>query len=175
MSSISFTAAIEKFSEKGEKSGWTYIAIPAEMAEKMKPGSRKSFRVKGKLDKVVVQGLALLPMGGGDFILPLNASLRKSLAKREGAMVKLQLQEDSSAFVFNQQFLECLADEPTAATFFQSLPGSHQRYFSKWIDEAKTVETRVKRIAMAVNALARRMGYGEMLRSAKEDRSKLGY
>ena len=174
MPSITFNATIEKFSEKGDKSGWTYITIPAEMAEKIRPGFRKSFKVKGKLDKVAVQALSLLPMGGGDFILPLNAGLRKGLAKRVGAMVKLQLQEDKAEFVFNAQFLECLADEPAAATFFRSLPGSHQRYFSKWIDEAKTEETRVKRIAMSVNALARHMGYGEMLRAAKEDRSRLG-
>ena len=123
MPSITFTATIEKFSEKGDKSGWTYITIPAEMAEKIRPGFRKSFKVKGKLDKVAVQALSLLPMGGGDFILPLNAGLRKALAKRVGAMVKLQLQEDKAEFVFNAQFLECLADEPAAATFFPVATG----------------------------------------------------
>jgi uncharacterized protein YdeI (YjbR/CyaY-like superfamily) len=112
--------------------------------------------------------VSLLPMGGGLFILVLNAAMRKAIGKRHGAMVNVQLQVDESPFVFNKDFITCLEDEPAAKEFFQGLPGSHQRYFSKWIDEAKTVETRVKRINMSVNALSRKMGYGEMIREAKE-------
>jgi uncharacterized protein YdeI (YjbR/CyaY-like superfamily) len=108
-----------------------------------------------------------MPVGGGKFIMPINAGMRKGLAKRHGAMVKVQIQADNSEFVFNKDFVECLNDEPAAKEFFQSLPGSHQRYFSKWIDSAKTEPTRVKRISMAVNALARKWGYGEMLRAAQ--------
>jgi uncharacterized protein YdeI (YjbR/CyaY-like superfamily) len=104
-------------------------------------------------------------MKGGGFILTLNAALRKGIAKGIGAMVVVKITEDKEPFRFNQDFLACLHDEPSALEYFNSLPGSHQRYFSKWIDDAKTVPTRAKRIAMAVNALARKKGYGEMLRS----------
>ena len=82
-------------------------------------------------------------------------------------MVKVQLEEDKKPFQFNKDFMECLRDEPAASQFFQSLTGSHQRYFSKWIDSAKTEPTRVKRIAQAVSALSRKMGYPEMIRSQK--------
>ena len=61
--------------------------------------------------------------------------------------------------------MDCLADEPAAIEFFKTLAGSHQRYFSKWIDSAKTIETKTKRIAWAVTALAKKQGYGEMIRS----------
>lgn len=168
---IQFIARIEKFEEKGEKSGWTYIEIPADLAGELMPGRRQSFRVKGKLDKLAIAAVALLPMGGGSFIMPLNAQMRKSLAKRTGAQLKVELSVDQSSFKFNAAFIECLQDEPEAKAFFGSLPPSHQRYFSKWIDEAKTEATRVKRIAMSVNALARKMGYGEMIRFHKEDKS----
>jgi uncharacterized protein YdeI (YjbR/CyaY-like superfamily) len=60
--------------------------------------------------------------------------------------------------------IACLEDEPTAMRFFQKLPGSHQRYFSKWIDSAKGEGTKAKRIALSVNALARGKGYAEMIR-----------
>lgn len=83
-------------------------------------------------------------------------------------MVNVELTEDKSAFKFNDDFLECLRDDPTADTHFQSLTGSHQRYFSKWIDSAKTETTRVKRITMAVNALAKKWGYPEMIRASQE-------
>ncbi|MGB3006036.1 MAG: YdeI/OmpD-associated family protein [Chitinophagaceae bacterium] len=49
----------------------------------------------------------------------------------------MQLSEDKSEFVFNKDFMECLRDEPAAKLFFESLPGAHQGYFSKWIDDAK--------------------------------------
>ncbi|MBL0269378.1 MAG: DUF1905 domain-containing protein [Chitinophagaceae bacterium] len=161
---IQFTTTIQKFGAKGEKTGWTYIEIPADLAQQLKPANKKEFKVKGKLDKHSISRLSVLPMGNGLFILPLNASLRKTLGKNKGAMLQVSLQEDKSDFVFNPDFMECLADDPTAKAFFESLTGSHQRYFSKWIDSAKTEPTRVKRITMAVNALAKKWGYGEMIR-----------
>lgn len=165
-----FSAPIQRFEQKGEKSGWTYILIPSEIAEELMPGHRKSFRVKGKLDKFRISNVALLPMGGGDFILPLNAAFRKGIGKRHGAMVSVQLSVDTKPFEFNADFMACLNDEPQALEFFKSLPGSHQRYFSKWIDDAKTIPTRTRRIAQAVNGLAKRMGYGEMIRSGRVER-----
>ena len=106
-------------------------------------------------------------MGGGRFILVLNAAVRKAIGKKHGAMLQVQLTEDKSEFVFNKDFMECLGDEPVARNFFETLTGSHQRYFSKWIDDAKTEPTRTKRIAMAINALAKKWGYGEMIRASQ--------
>lgn len=167
---ISFTATIQKFGEKGEKTGWSYIEIPAEIALALKPNNKKSFRVKGKLDRFKIEGISLLPMGGGAFIMALNAAMRKGIGKRKGAMLKAQLEEDNKGFVFNQDFMNCLADEPVANDFYKGLTGSHQRYFSKWIDSAKTEPTKVKRIAMAINALGRRWGYSEMIRASTNKR-----
>jgi len=161
---IEFIATIKKFGSQGEKTGWTYIEIPEDLAQKLKPGNKRSFRVKGKLDSYRIEGIALIPMGSGNFIMALNADMRKSIAKRQGSMLKVQLSEDNKGFVFNKDFMDCLHDEPNAKKFFQTLPGSHQRYFSKWIDSAKTEPTKVKRITMAVNALSKQLGYAEMLR-----------
>jgi len=62
---VQFTAVILQFAEQGEKTGWSYVAIPAEIAGKLKPGHKKSFRVKGKLDNYPIRQQALIPMGGG--------------------------------------------------------------------------------------------------------------
>jgi hypothetical protein len=107
-------------------------------------------------------------MGGGTFIMPINGTMRKGIHKRHGAMLKVQLEADDSPFVFNAAFIDCLDDEPKAKEFFKTLPGSHQRYFSKWIDDAKTEPTKTKRIAMAVTALSKKQGYPEMLRSLQK-------
>ena len=164
---VKFTAVIKKFAEQGEKTGWTYIDIPADIAQQLFPGNKKSFRVKGKLDDLAIKNIAMIPMGKGNFIISLNADLRKGIHKRAGAMLNVQLALDKIPYQLNKEFTECLADEPKAQEFFNTLAGSHQRYFSKWIESAKTEPTRVKRISQAVTALAKKFGFPEMLRSQK--------
>lgn len=161
---IQFTAVIQKYKTMGEKTGWTFIEIPDGIPEQLKPGHKKEFKVKGKLDDYAFKQMPLYPVGGGKFIMALNADVRRAIAKRQGATVDVKIAADNSAFQFNHDLMECLNDEPAALQHFNRLTGSHQRYFSKWIDSAKTEPTKAKRIAMAVTALARKMGYPEMIR-----------
>lgn len=167
MKPVQFTATIYKFDKQGEKTGWTYIEVPEDIAVQLNPASRKEFKVKGKLDNHKITRVSLLPMGRGKYILPLNESMRKGTGKKAGGFLQVQLLTDNSEFVFNADFMLCLDDDPAAKKFFLSLPGSHQRYFSKWIESAKTEDTRSKRIARALNALAKNMGYAEMLRNSQ--------
>lgn len=169
---VRFTTTLHKFEKKAEKTGWTYIEIPADIVQQLKPGNRKEFKVKGKLDTYRLTRVSVMPMGNGSFILPVNAEMRKAIGKTKGAMVKVQLEADESAFIFNADFIDCLADEPKAKSFFESLPASHQRYFSRWIDSAKTEQTKTKRIAMSVTALAKKWGYPEMIRSNKKSKEE---
>lgn len=161
---ITFAAILQKFKDKGEKTGWTYITIPEKIAHKINPGTRTAYRVKGKLDNHPIKQVALLPMGEGYFILAVNASMRQGIGKQAGAEIKVSLAIDNSDFIFNEDFLLCLEDEPSAMKYFKTLPLSHQRYFSKWIDSAKTTTTKTKRITQSVQALAMGLGYGEMIR-----------
>lgn len=165
---VQFTATIKKFGQQGEKTGWVYIEIPAAIAQQIKPDCKKSFTVKGKMDDYSFKQVSLLPMGEGDFIIPLNTTIRKYTRKTVGNTLEITITEDSSPFEYNKDFMECLQDEPAAIQFFRSLPGSHQKYFSKWIDSAKTEPTKAKRIAQAVTALSRSQGYAEMIRSFKQ-------
>jgi hypothetical protein len=162
---ISFTAKIQRFATKGEKTGWSYIEISEKNADKLNPGVRKSYRVKGTLDNFKIQKTSILPMGDGGFILPINATMRKGTGKTAGDTIKVSLALDARQLQLNGDFLQCVKDDAHAYEFFQSLPKGHQNYFSKWIDDAKTVETKTKRITMAVIALAQRQGYGEMIRA----------
>ena len=163
-----FTAVLQKFGEKGEKSGWIYIEIPPDITEQINPGVRTSYRIKGKIDKHPLQQTALIPLGEGTFILPTNAAMRRAIRKQEGAAVSLELDLDSSPVELSKDLMDCLADEPQALAFFITLPKGQQNYFSNWIESAKTTETRVKRISQAVQGLAMHMGYGEMVRYFKK-------
>jgi bacteriocin resistance YdeI/OmpD-like protein/uncharacterized protein DUF1905 len=165
---LRFSTTILQFDEQGEKTGWTYIKIPARLAAKLNPGNKKSFRAKGKLDEFGFHGMALLPMGDGDYIMALNAEIRRKIRKGKGASLKVQLEFDEKPLVISEELIECLEDEPRALSHFRSLNKSHQGYFSKWIESAKTEQTRAKRIALAVNALAKGFGFPEMLRSEKQ-------
>lgn len=164
---IQFTTTIHKFAKQGEKTGWTYIEISASQAKKLKPDTKVSFRVKGALDSFKIKQIALIPMGEGNFIMPLNAAMRKATGKKLGDKLKVSLEADDSEFAFSKDFIACLQDDPVAFDFFQTLSGSHQKYFSKWIDSAKTSFTKTKRIVMAVTALSKKQGYPEMIRVNK--------
>lgn len=165
---VTFKSEIERFERMGEKTGWTYINIPQEIADQIKPGCRKSFRVKGRLDQVPIAGLAMVPMGEGNFIIALKSSLRKLLLKEEGAGIDVQLEEDLHYKVDLPEEMEmCLSDEPQLIEYFLSLPQSHQHYFIHWYNSAKTEKTKVKRLTMLVHAMDQQMDFGEMIRAGK--------
>lgn len=164
---IIFSTRILRFDKKGEKTGWSYIEISKRQAEQLKPGCRVSFRIKGQLDQHTINKTALLPMGEGNFILPLNGAMRKAIGKKEGDILKVKMELDGSPLTLSSEFIMCLKDDPRAYDFFKTLPKSHQAYFSKWIESAKTIATKTKRITMAVIALGSGQGYGEMMRANK--------
>jgi hypothetical protein len=164
---VTFSTKILKFEKKGEKTGWSYIVINRVRAEKLKPNNRVSFRVKGLLDKHALQKTALLPMGDGEFILPLNGTMRKAIGKKAGDTVNVKFELDTRPLTLSSDFMKCLRDDTRALDFFKTLPKSHQSYYSKWIESAKTIHTKTKRITMAVIALSSRQGFGEMIRANK--------
>ncbi|MDB5011973.1 MAG: hypothetical protein JWQ25_175 [Daejeonella sp.] len=165
---IEFTTEILKFAEQGEKTGWTYIEIPLDIAEQLKPNHRKAFRVKGYLDQLAIEGMALVPMGEGNFILALKADIRRALKKRRGDVLRVRLEShDDFEFVPPAGLMECLEEDLDSLEFFNSLTKSHREYFFKWIDSAKTEPTRIKRITKTVVAMSMKYGYAEMIRNLK--------
>jgi hypothetical protein len=140
---VEFDTLILQFDEKGEKTGWSYIDIPADIAQQLKPDNKQSFRVKGMFDGLAVSGLAMIPMGEGNFIIALKADIRKAIRKNAGAMlhVKLELHDDFKVD-FPADLQACFDFEPETLDFFNSLPGSHRNYFINWINDAKTAENR---------------------------------
>ncbi len=166
---ITFKAEIEKFNEMGEKTGWSYVFIPQAIAAELKPGCRKSFRLKGKIDDLLIAGMATVPMGEGDFIIALKASLRKQLKKEAGALVTLVIEEDTTFKIEIPEDLElCLSDEEALMERFLKLPKSHQNWYINWLNSAKTEATRTKRLVKIVSAMDRSLSFGEMMREGKE-------
>ncbi len=165
--SITFKATLHRFEENADKSGWTYFEIPAELAQQLKPGNKRSFRVKGRLDDHKIEGVTLLPAGDGNFMMPVNAPMRKGIKKRKGATIEVTLTVDEKPYQLNNDLLTCLQDDPGASEYFYSLTPGHRNYFSKWIDSAKTEPTKTKRLTQTIASLAKKMDYGQMIRFYK--------
>lgn len=166
---IGFKAKLMRFDKQGEKTSWTYILIPGKIADKIKPGTRRSFRIKGSIHDHELRSVALIPMGGGDFILPVNASMRKAIQKNKGDVVEIEMEEDKSPVRLSASLLECLDDEPESKAYFSKLPASHQQYYSKWIESAKTDVTKTKRIAAAIHAFSNKLTYAQMIQLQRKE------
>lgn len=165
---VIFKAEIERFERMGEKTGWTYVAVPSATANLIKADCRKSYRVKGKLDQVAIAGIAMVPMGEGNFIIALKGSLRKQLKKEEGAILQLELEEDKDFQVGMPADLElCLSEETHLIANFLKMPKSHQNYYINWLNTAKTEKTRTKRLTEIVIAMEKKMNFAEMIRANK--------
>jgi uncharacterized protein YdeI (YjbR/CyaY-like superfamily) len=109
-------------------------------------------------------------MGEGNFIMALKAEVRKGIHKHAGAMLQVRLEADDEFKVAMPGDLqECFDFEPEAFEFFNSLAKSHREYFIKWIDSAKTNETRAKRIVNTVNAMLRKWSYSQMIRAMRKE------
>ncbi|MBK9222677.1 MAG: DUF1905 domain-containing protein [Saprospiraceae bacterium] len=165
---LSFKTNILKFQKQGEKTGWTYIQIPAELAQKLNPNVKKSYPVKGFLDRLPISGMNLLPMGEDDFILALNANIRKGIKKKQGDSLFVKIELDPNKYQLNTELIRCLEENPRVHSIFQSLTPAHQSYFSKWIDHAKTLATKQERIAACYNAMVNKQSYPEMVKERKQ-------
>lgn len=162
-----------QFDDQGEKTGWTYIEVPADLAQQLKPGNKKSFRVKGMLDGFPIKAVALMPMGEGNFIMAINADMRKGIHKRAGAMLQVSLEVDNNTEVIVPDDLqECFAYEPEGQAYFNALPEGHRRYFVNWINSAKTEPTRATRIANTITAMINKWNYGQMIRAMKKQKDE---
>lgn len=169
---VEFTANIKKFGRQGEKTGWTYIELPADLAHQLNPGHRTHFRVKGRLDNLSITGVAAIPIGKGIFIMAVNVAMRKALQKQKGASVIVKIELDTDEILPSPELIECLKDEPEAYANFNALPKSHQHYFTRWIDSAKTETTKAKRIAQTINGLTLGRNFGEVMKEIKKQKEQ---
>ncbi|MGL5892189.1 MAG: YdeI/OmpD-associated family protein [Bacteroidia bacterium] len=142
------TFLLEKFDGKG---GWTFIRIPHADKPKTPFGFQ---RIKGSIDNYEIKRLSLMPMGNDLYMLPVKAEIRKLIGKKAGDQAYIELYIDRSEFETPEEFLICLHDEPAALQFYNKLSQSEKKFYVNWIYDAKKEETKVTRMAKAINKLA---------------------
>jgi hypothetical protein len=139
---------LEKFHGKG---GWTFVQIPEIIKNKNTPFGW--VKVKGSIDDYVIKKYHLMPMGNGKLFLPVKAEIRKKIKKQEGDTVHVILYPDDEPMEVPEEFAICLKDEPSADKFFQGLSESEQKSYIEWIYNARKAETKINRMAKAIDRL----------------------
>ncbi len=139
---------LEKFHGKG---GWTFARIPEILQDK-----KAHFgwvKVRGTIDGYEIKKYHLMPMGNGKLFLPVKSEIRRKIKKDEGDLVHIILYPDNEPLEVPEEMLICLQDEPQALTFFNSLSESEQKFYIEWVYSAKKEETKIDRLAKAINRL----------------------
>lgn len=149
---------IQKIQGKG---GWSYVLLKGMkskyLALRKKDNKEKKglpwVRVSGKVDTYELAKYNLFPMKSGDLFLPIKADIRKAIKKKEGDTVRVVLFLDETPIDVPQEFLDCLKEEPKALKTFKTLSEAEQKHYLDWIYSAKKEETKIDRMASAINKL----------------------
>ncbi len=129
----------------------TGIPVPAEVVAAL--GSSKRPAVRVTLNGYTYRS-TVTPMGG-EFMLPISAENRLGAGVAAGNEVEVDLELDTEAREVNvpPDFAQALDSDGEAKRFFEGLAYSHKLRHVLAIEQAKTAETRQRRIEKAISML----------------------
>ena len=144
---------LEKYPGKG---GWTYAAIPEITQNKRNPFGW--VKVKGSIDEYPLKQYKLMPMGEGRLFLPVKAEIRKKIGKQAGDRVHVILYADESPVQIPDEIVACFENEPKRLyKTFSGFTEGEQKAYLDWIYEAKTEDTKAKRIVTMLERLQKKL------------------
>lgn len=129
----------------------TGIPVPADVVGALGKGMRPPVRatIAGHTYRSSVASV------GGEFMLPVSAEVRGSAGVTAGDEVDVDIELDAEPreVTVPPDFAAALDGDADAKRFFDGLPYSHKQRYVLVIEDAKTAETRQRRIAKSVNSL----------------------
>lgn len=130
-----------------------YIEIPLDVEKEF---GAKRVKVKAMLDGAEYRG-SIVRMGLPCYMLGITKEIRNKIGKQAGDIIQVEIEKDEEEriIILPQDFAAALEKNTAAQEFYQSLSYSGQRKYFQWVDSAKKEETRSKRVAEAVERLAR--------------------
>jgi hypothetical protein len=92
---------------------------------------------------------------GNVFLLPLSAEHRQAAGLKAGDTVEMTLELDTEPRTVEipDDLMAALTEKPGAAAAFETLSPSRRKEFVRQVEEAKTAETRSRRIAGIVEKI----------------------
>ncbi|WP_337043754.1 YdeI/OmpD-associated family protein [Emticicia sp. 17c] len=126
----------------------TGIEVPAAVVEQLGNGKRPP--VKVTINAYTYP--STVAVMGGVFMLPVSAEVREKAGISSGDTIEVSLTLDTQPRVVETpaDFQEALNNNPAAKQFFEGLSNSNKKYYIGAIEQAKTTETRNRRIEKAI-------------------------
>ena len=135
----------------------TGITVPAEIVEALAAGKKPavSVTINGYTYRSSIASMS------GEYKIPVSADVREAAGIKAGDAVSVELTLDTAPreVAVPPDFAAALAVEPVARTTFDRISYSEKRWFVLGIEDAKTPETRQRRIDKAIERL--REGRGQ--------------
>ena len=130
----------------------TGIVIPSEVIESLGAGKRPPVTVTLNGKYSYRNTIAVM---GGQYMVGVSAEHRAGAGVKGGDEIDVELELDTAPRVVNvpEDFKAALDSEPEARRFFDSLSYSHKSRHVLAIEDAKTPETRQRRIEKAIAML----------------------
>jgi hypothetical protein len=143
------TIRIQKFPGKG---GWSFVPIPEVLQDSRKPFGWVT--MSGTIDGLKLTKIKLMPMGNGKLFLPINVKIRKLIGKKAGDEVHIVLYKDNSPQTIPQEIIDCLKLESAEVHHrFLDFQDDEKKAYLDWIYDAKTDETKAKRIVQMIDRI----------------------
>jgi hypothetical protein len=129
----------------------TGLPVPPEVVEALGAGRKPPVRV-------TIGGHAYrssIASRGGGYLLPLSAGNRAAAGAAAGDEVEVEVELDDAPreVTVPGDLAAALAGDDAARTTFEALPYSHRQRHVLAVEDAKTPETRARRIGKAVEML----------------------
>ncbi len=129
----------------------TGIRVPPDVVAGLEGGRKPAVRVtiRGHTYRTTVASRS------GEYLIPVSAENRSSAGVAAGDEVDVDIELDTEAreATVPPDFAQAMDAAPDARQFFDGLSYSQQRWFVLGIEDAKTEETRQRRITKAVDRL----------------------
>jgi hypothetical protein len=127
----------------------TGLEVPVEVVDKLGSGKRPQIQV-------TINGYtypSMIAVRNGIFMIPVSAEVReKAGGIKSGEIIEVSITLDTQPRVIEvpADFQSALDKSPSAQEYFTTLSNSNKKYFIGSIEQAKTAETRNRRIEKAI-------------------------
>lgn len=129
----------------------TGLPVPADILSKLGTSKRPAVLVTigGHSYRTTVASM------GGRFLVPLSAQNRTAAGVSAGDEVEVEIASDAAPreVVLPDDLASALESDERARQFFDWLSYTHRKEYVRWIEDAKTTDTRAKRIEKTAAAL----------------------
>lgn len=131
--------------------GGAYVLFPFNVVQEF--ATKGKVQVRATFNGVPYSG-SLIKYGNPLHMLPMLKAIREQTGTRPGDTVKVELWKDDAPRVIEPpaEFKEAMVREGVMR-IFDGLSNTHRKEYCRWITDAKKEETRVTRVARAIDML----------------------